>query len=327
MTTILHVEDDLLLAEAVRTAFEVFGFRGTNLMARSVGEARKILADVANHERIDLVISDMQLGDGTGLDVIRYLRSSPGREHIPILVLSGDVDPANVNRAYALGANAYVPKGTFARSIDTVVQTIQEHWLKDVLLPTPSQLGRTREWIAREVSIQTRVANYILGRVEHFGPSLPDTSLYMMLALRGGNVANLLSFLSLQLGDIELPGELLDQIEARQIQIMQVLNTIESTPACTRDEGLHHMLVIASTLETAPFARAVSELFPAAPIAVGALREIAANTLDELAAWILANVGDPDLRAQVARLRAGASELRSPTEDRAPAVMSRQIRR
>ena len=322
MTTILHVEDDLLLAEAVRTAFEAFGFRGTNLMASSIAEARKILADVVNYERIDLVISDIQLGDGSGLDVIRYLRSSPGREHIPILVLSGDVDPASVNRAYALGANAYIPKGTFAGSIDTVVQ----HWLKDVRLPSPSQLGRTREWIAREVSIQTRVANYILGRVEHADPALPDTSLYMMLALRGGNVANLLSFLSLQLGDIELPGELLDQIEARQIQIMQVLNTIESTPACTRDEGLHNMLVIVSTLETAPFARAVSELFPAAPVAVGALREIAASTLDELAEWILANVGDPDLCAQVARLRAGASELRSPTEHRAPAVISRHIR-
>jgi len=126
----------------------------------------------------------MQLGDGTGLDVIRYVRSSPGREHIPILVLSGDDDPANVNRAYALGANAYIPKGTFARSMGTVVQTLQEHWLKDVRLPTPSQLGRTREWIARGVSIQTRVANYIVGRVEHVDPSLPDVSLYMMLALR-----------------------------------------------------------------------------------------------------------------------------------------------
>jgi len=184
MTTILHVEDDLLLAEAVRATFEAFGFRGTNLMANSVGEAREILADVANHERIDLVISDMQLPDGTGLDVIRYLRSSPGREHIPILVLSGDVDSATVNRAYALGASAYLPKGTFAHPIDAVLQTLYEHWLKDVRLPTPSQLGRTREWIARGVSIQTRVANYIVGRVEHVDPSLPDVSLYMMLALR-----------------------------------------------------------------------------------------------------------------------------------------------
>src|SRR5689334_1928059 len=170
MTTILHVEDDLLLAEAVRTAFEAFGFRGTNLTASSGAEARKILADVVNHERIDLVISDMQRGDGTGLDVIRYLRSSPGREHTPILMLSGDVDPVNVNRAYALGANAYIPKGTLARSLDTVAQTLQEHWLNDVRLPTPSQLGRTREWITREVSIQTRVANYIVGRVEHVDP-------------------------------------------------------------------------------------------------------------------------------------------------------------
>src|SRR5262245_15655398 len=220
MTTLLHVEDNLPLAEAVRAAFEAFGFRGTSLMASSVGEARAILADVANHERIDLVISDMQLPDGTGLDVIRSVRSSPGREHIPILVLSGDADCANVNRAYALGANAYLPKGTFARPIDTVLQTLYEHWLKDVRLATPSQLGRTHEWIAREISIQTRVANYILGRIEHFGPSSPDTSLYMKLALRGGNVANLLSFLSLQLRDSELAGELLDQMEARQIQIM-----------------------------------------------------------------------------------------------------------
>jgi DNA-binding response OmpR family regulator len=59
MTTIFHVEDDELLAGAVQSAFEAFGFAGRFLTASTVREAEDLLAEAS--PTIDLVISDMSL--------------------------------------------------------------------------------------------------------------------------------------------------------------------------------------------------------------------------------------------------------------------------
>jgi phage-related minor tail protein len=57
--------------------------------------------------------------------------------------------------------------------------------------------------------------------------------------------------------------------------------------------------------------RMIGQLFPNAPMAMAALREIGATALDEMAAWITAHAFDADLRDQVARLRADAARLRT----------------
>src|SRR5690606_12965377 len=117
MTTILHVEDDRAVAEMVSDAFAAFGFHGPMVLATTVSEAREILADVQRYPTLDLIISDMRLPDGCGLDVVQSVRSHPMRSHAPILILSGETDPDVVSRAYALGANSYISKGTRRRSV------------------------------------------------------------------------------------------------------------------------------------------------------------------------------------------------------------------
>ncbi|HEX7796234.1 MAG TPA: response regulator, partial [Vicinamibacterales bacterium] len=116
MTTVLHVEDDELLAEAVRAAFEAFGFRGTYLAAHSVQEAKLLLTTPAG-PTVNLILSDMNLPDGTGLDVVRTVRSNPSRASVPIVILSGDTDPRAVDQSYVLGANAYIGKSERGRSL------------------------------------------------------------------------------------------------------------------------------------------------------------------------------------------------------------------
>ncbi|HEX7842048.1 MAG TPA: response regulator [Kofleriaceae bacterium] len=312
MTTILHIDDDLLLAEMVQVAFEAFGFRGTHLVAGSVREARAILADLTKHGHIDLIISDMQLGDGTGLDVIRYVRSHPARAHVPVLILSGNIDPATVNRAYALGANAYVHKAVLARSFTQVLESLQEHWLHDVRLPVPS-CGRTFITVAREVSLHTHAARSDLSVAEHLGGSRPVSSLWVTMSLREGNLANLLAFLLSQLGERELSAEFLDEIERLQAHAERTLEALDGAPVHEPDEGLRHMLAFVSRTDAPPFSRAIGHLFPAAPVAIAALLDAAASGLEELAAWIQANASAPDLLAEVAQLRSSAAELRAAT--------------
>src|SRR6478736_2465106 len=111
MVVILHVEDNTMLGALVALALEGLGFTGKRINCDTVNKAVTILDEAAQKdERFDLIISDMHLPDGTGLDVVRYVRENPKWKSTPMLILSSDVDPKTVARAYALGANAYISK-------------------------------------------------------------------------------------------------------------------------------------------------------------------------------------------------------------------------
>ena len=59
---------------------------------------------------IAAVITDIHLPSMDGFDLIARLRDQPRFARLPILVTSGDPDPASPERALSLGANAYFPK-------------------------------------------------------------------------------------------------------------------------------------------------------------------------------------------------------------------------
>jgi CheY-like chemotaxis protein len=76
--TLLHIEDDPALANLVKIAFKGFGFRGEMLSVCSVHEALDTLTERARLQKpLDLILTDMQLPDGTGLEVINAVKLSP----------------------------------------------------------------------------------------------------------------------------------------------------------------------------------------------------------------------------------------------------------
>lgn len=54
------------------------------------------------------VVTDLQLPGESGMDLIRWLRSRPLQ--LPIVVISGAIDPRAVETTMALGANAFFSK-------------------------------------------------------------------------------------------------------------------------------------------------------------------------------------------------------------------------
>lgn len=59
----------------------------------------------------DLVIADLQLGDNrTGFDLCRSLRAHPDYRHVPMLMLTDEVDPTNVLRSLEAGVDAFLPR-------------------------------------------------------------------------------------------------------------------------------------------------------------------------------------------------------------------------
>lgn len=77
---ILHLDDDRDIRELVATALAALG---EVLSAESLTEARRLLQE----RRPDLVVLDLELRDGSGLDFLEDLRNAPGQP-IPVIVFS-----------------------------------------------------------------------------------------------------------------------------------------------------------------------------------------------------------------------------------------------
>jgi CheY-like chemotaxis protein len=62
-----------------------------------------------SHARPDLVILDVQMPGGGGVQALRAIRSDPVNGEVRVLLLSGSVD-LNVDLASQVGADAQLPK-------------------------------------------------------------------------------------------------------------------------------------------------------------------------------------------------------------------------
>ncbi|MBC7631235.1 response regulator [Aeromicrobium sp.] len=111
---VLIVEDEQIAAEAHRTYVERMPDFEVVAVARSFQDAVRELGPTrTDAARIDLVLLDMNLPDGHGLDLLRQLRAT-GRLHDVIAVTSAP-DADIVRQAVAQGVVAYLLKPfTFA---------------------------------------------------------------------------------------------------------------------------------------------------------------------------------------------------------------------
>jgi two-component system, cell cycle response regulator len=58
----------------------------------------------------DVIVLDINMPGGTGTEVLSTIKASPKTALIPVLVLSGSIDPQDEMRTRALGAAAYLAK-------------------------------------------------------------------------------------------------------------------------------------------------------------------------------------------------------------------------
>jgi CheY-like chemotaxis protein len=76
-----------------------------------------------------LVILDLKMPAVTGFQVIEWMRKNDTTRLIPVIVLSTSSDSKDINRAYQLGANAYMVKPTNHLALERLLLTIGEFWL------------------------------------------------------------------------------------------------------------------------------------------------------------------------------------------------------
>jgi DNA-binding response OmpR family regulator len=101
---VLIVDDSATVRADMRGVLSAAGF-GTTL-CESLTAARKALSE----SEFDLVILDMLLPDGEGVDLLEELRRVPRTAHLPVLMLSTEAAVLQRLKGLSHGANDYVGK-------------------------------------------------------------------------------------------------------------------------------------------------------------------------------------------------------------------------
>lgn len=151
MTTILMVDDHELIRSGLAGAFEASGEFEVVGQAGSVAEA---LA-AARKTKPDVVVTDVRLPDGSGLDIIRALRVE--RPEVGLVVLTMYAGDEQLFAAMDAGASAFVGKDAPSMEVINAAQHaavsprtftcvgLGEAMMRKMTSATPRLSGRERE--------------------------------------------------------------------------------------------------------------------------------------------------------------------------------------
>jgi len=103
--TILYIEDNPANVRLIERALE--RRPGIRLVSAMLG---RLGVDLAREHRPDLILLDLHLPDGPGEDVLAALGSDPRTAAIPVVVVSADATPGQLERLRAAGARDYLSK-------------------------------------------------------------------------------------------------------------------------------------------------------------------------------------------------------------------------
>jgi len=322
--TIVHVEDEPILTQLVQVAFRGCGFEGSILPAHTIRSGLAILDERAsNGEPVDLILSDMQLPDGSGLELVRKVRAHPRWRLTPILVLSGETAPGMINAAYALGANCFIPKP--GKEVLPALRSLYECWVQRTLLPTAGPIDMAQTALTSAIGLRSRTSALYLRFAELAADSDAEARFWLERSLNEGNLSNLLAFFRNTIDETDFPRETLEGVAAMQSRAEAALERIESRFAGTPRAGSQNLfeaaLDLAEELDEDALAEIFGCLFPRGPAVTVALKERAAAGLLELAAHSLECSDHPKLRMRAKTLLDRARRIAvadSPTDQVRP---------
>jgi len=103
--TILIADDSAAMRRMLISTIELLD--DYRIVEASSGfEALRILP----HEKVDLILTDINMPDINGLELISYLRNNPNYKSTPIIIISTEGSQKDIDRGKMLGADEYLVK-------------------------------------------------------------------------------------------------------------------------------------------------------------------------------------------------------------------------
>jgi CheY-like chemotaxis protein len=128
---VLHIDDDPNDTELFRAAARK---ANVDFVLHSVPDGEQALAYLnCQHGcakgALKLILLDLKMPRLTGFDLLRWIRSHAHLKHTPVVVLSGSASAADVEDAYAAGANSYLEKPLGFDALVDLIRKINQMWL------------------------------------------------------------------------------------------------------------------------------------------------------------------------------------------------------
>lgn len=103
--TILIADDSASMRAMLIAILEPLG--DYNVVEASSGfEALRLLP----RENVDLILTDINMPDINGLELISYLRNNPNYKNIPVFIISTEGSAKDIEKGKQLGADEYLVK-------------------------------------------------------------------------------------------------------------------------------------------------------------------------------------------------------------------------
>jgi CheY-like chemotaxis protein len=134
--TVLLVEDEPNDIFFMKLAFEEVGILNPLQVVNNGKDAMNYLGgegEYADREKFPMpciVLLDLNLPWVMGLDVLKWVREQSGMKTLVVIILSSSQLAPDIERAYQLGANAYLVKPSTPPELRELVAGVKQFWLK-----------------------------------------------------------------------------------------------------------------------------------------------------------------------------------------------------
>ncbi len=126
---ILLVEDNPVDVDLTLRAFARRKLANPVLVARDGEDALAWIPRwQAGEPQPAVILLDLNMPKVDGLSVLKEIKSQPGLQRIPVVILTTSREDRDINTAYDLGANSYIVKPVNFENFMEVVQRIELYW-------------------------------------------------------------------------------------------------------------------------------------------------------------------------------------------------------
>ena len=124
-TRFLVVDDFSTMRRIVRNLLKELGFVNVQEAEDGVQALSKLRADT-----FDFVVSDWNMPNMTGIDLLRAIRADAKLKHLPVLMVTAEAKRENIIEAAQAGASGYVVKPFTAATLDEKLKKIFQNMNK-----------------------------------------------------------------------------------------------------------------------------------------------------------------------------------------------------
>jgi len=108
--SILVADDALLVRELQRSILEQAGYRVL------VAEDGHAALGMLTRERVDLMLTDVEMPGMNGFDLTRAVRAHPEMANLPVVILTSKASAEDHQKGLDAGADAYIVKDSFGEA-------------------------------------------------------------------------------------------------------------------------------------------------------------------------------------------------------------------